>query len=94
MFFCLFVCFGFFVLFCFYHYCSVVQLEVRDGDSLQRIFYCLGLFWLSHFLLPLLFGFFVFVFLPYEVENCSFEVSKNCVVILLGDWIELVDCFC
>ena len=46
-----------------YHYYSVVQLEVRDGDSPRNssiVENCFGY--------P---GFFVFL---YEVENCSFHV--------------------
>ena len=32
------VLFFFVCLFCFYHYCSVVQLEVRDADSPRSSF--------------------------------------------------------
>ena len=65
----------------FYYYCSVVQLEVRDGDtSISR--YCIGLLLLSCF----------FLFL-YEVENCSFKVCKELCWNFDGDCIESVDCF-
>jgi hypothetical protein len=61
----------------FYYYCSVVQLEVRDGDTSNSL-YCIGLLLLSCF----------FLFL-YEVENCSFKICKelcwnfdgNCIVL-------------
>ena len=62
----LFVC----LFVCVYHYCFVVQFEVRDSDSPGSSFIienCFGnpgvfLFW---------FGF------PYEVENCSFQNCSN-----------------
>jgi hypothetical protein len=66
----------------FYHSCSVVQLEVRDGDSPRRSFIVEN--WFPY---P---GFFV---TPDEFENCSFyfcdELSWN----FDGDCIESVDCF-
>ena len=45
----------------FYHYCSVVQLEVKDGDSPRNSF-----IFENSFCYP------VFFFHPDEFENCSF----------------------
>jgi hypothetical protein len=57
----------------FYHYFSVVQLEVRDGASSGSPFIVQ-----DHFRYP---GFFVIL---YAVENCCFKVYKNCIGILMG----------
>ena len=66
LFVCLFVCL-------FYHYCSVVELEVRNG------YFSKGSFLVQDcFDYPRFFGY------PYEVENCSFKVCKKCVGILMG----------
>jgi hypothetical protein len=56
-----------------YHYCSVVQLEVRDGDSPRSSFIVENCFVYT--------GHFIFL---YEVENCSFHVCENCAGILMG----------
>jgi hypothetical protein len=45
----------------FYHYCSVIQLEVRDGDSPRNVFIVDSIFCCP--------GFFV---IPDEFANCSF----------------------
>jgi hypothetical protein len=50
----------------FYHYCSVVKLEVRDGDSPSFSFIVENSFHYS--------GFFAF---PDEFENCSFDVFEE-----------------
>jgi hypothetical protein len=50
----------------FYHYCFVVQLEVRDGDSLNSSFIVDNCF-----LYPVIFVF------PHEIENCSFHVFEE-----------------
>ena len=62
----------------FYHYCSVVQLEVRDGDSSQSSFIVQDCFAYPDFLFVCWFVC-SFVF-PYEVENCSFKVYKKIVL--------------
>jgi hypothetical protein len=49
-----------------YHYCFVVQLEVRDGDSLRR-----------SFIVESCFGYPGIIFFPYEIENCSFYVCEE-----------------
>jgi hypothetical protein len=54
----------------YYHYCSVKQLEVRDGDTSR-----------NSFIVQDCFGYSVLLF-PYEVENCSFRSVS--VGILLG----------
>ena len=54
----------------FYHCCSVVELEVRDGDSPRSSFIVENCFHYSDFF-------------PYEVENCSMSM-ENCVGILMG----------
>ena len=61
----------------FNHYCFVVQLEVRDGDSLGSSFIVQNCFLYPRFLV-----------FPYEVENCFFYVCEescwnfdsNCIV--------------
>ena len=61
-----------FVLFCFvlffYHYCSVEQLEVRDGDTCRCFFIMQDCFSYP--------GGFVF---PYEAENCFFKIFEELV---------------
>ena len=57
----------------FFHYYSVVQLEVRESDASRSSFIVQGYFGYP--------GIFVF---PYKFENCSFKVCKNCVRILMG----------
>jgi hypothetical protein len=60
----------------FYHYCSVVQLEVQDADFLRSSFivensFCYpGVFVVV--VVVCLFGFVVVVVIPDECENCSF----------------------
>jgi hypothetical protein len=79
------VCFYANTMFCFvlfvclfYYYCSVVQLEIRDGDTSRSSFIVQDCF--SY---PRFFGFL------YEVENCYFNVCKKCVDILMGIALQL-----
>ena len=65
----------------FYHCCSVVQLEVRDGDSFRSSFIVKNYF--SH---PGFFGF------PYIIDNCFFHVFKELYWNFYGNFIESVDC--
>ena len=64
---------------CLYHYCFVVQLEVRDGDSSRS------------FIVQDCFGYPVFLVFPYEVENFSFHVSEGLCWKFDGCCIESVD---
>jgi hypothetical protein len=66
----------------FYYYCSVVQLEIRDGEPPEVLL-------LYRILLAFLD---VFVF-PYEVESCSFKVCKELCWNFGGNCFESVDCF-
>jgi hypothetical protein len=66
----------------FYHYCSVVELEVKDGDSPSGSFIAKNCFSYP--------GFFVF---PFEIENCSFNVFENLCWNFDGDCVDSVDCF-
>ena len=70
----------------FYHYCSIVKLEVRDGDSQRNSF--IVLFLLSCFC----FCFVLFFVIPDEVENCSFYLCEELSWTFGGDFIESVDC--
>ena len=65
----------------FYHDCSVIQVEVRDGDS--RIS-CIAE---NSFRSPR------FVFIPDEFANCSFSFYEELSWNFDGDCIESVDCF-
>jgi hypothetical protein len=64
----------------FNHYCSVVKLEVRDGDSSRSSF----IVW-NCFSYPEPSGF------PYEAENCSFHVCEELCWNVYGNCIESVD---
>jgi hypothetical protein len=71
------------------HYCSVVKVEVRDGDSPSHsviVKYC--------FCYPVFLFLFVFVFFafPDGFENCSFPVFEELCWDFDGDCIESVDC--
>jgi len=66
----------------FYHYCSVVELEVRDSEFTSHSFIVKNCF--------LCFGFFAF---PDEFENCFFCVFEELFWDFDGDCIESVDCF-
>jgi hypothetical protein len=66
----------------FYHNCSVVQLEVRDGDSHRRSFSVE-----NSFCYP---GYFV---IPEEYGNCSLKLYVELIWNFAGDCIESVDCF-
>ena len=65
----------------FYHYCSVVKLEVRDDDSHSHSFIVRNCFHYS--------GFFAF---PDEFEKCSFHVYEASCWGFDGDCIESIDC--
>ena len=69
-------------LFCFYHYCSVIQLEVRDDDSTRN-----SLIVENNF--PTLFV----VVVPNEFENFSFYLCEDLSWNFDRDYIESVDCF-
>jgi hypothetical protein len=66
----------------FYHYYSVVQLEIRDGDTFRSSFIVQ-----DHFSYT---GFFVF---PYEIENISFKICEELCWNFDTNCIEYVDCF-
>ena len=62
-----------------YYYCSVVQLEIRDGNNLWKFFYCFSFL-----------GFFVF---PYEVQLCSLKVCKvllHCILIVIKKHVYVI----
>jgi hypothetical protein len=65
----------------FYYCCSVVQLEIGDGDTSRSSFIVQDCFSYP--------GFFVFL---NEVENGSFKVCKELHWGFDGDSIESVDC--
>jgi hypothetical protein len=67
----------------FYHYCSVVKLEVTVGDSPSISFIAKNCFHYS--------GFFAF---PDEFENCSFRVFEELCWDFDGDCNESIDCLC
>jgi hypothetical protein len=64
----------------FYHYCSVVKLEVKSGDSPSSSFIVKNCFCYSG----------VFAFLD-ELENCSFHVFEELCWDFDGDCIESID---
>jgi hypothetical protein len=64
----------------FYHYCLVVELEVRHGDSTRSSFIVEDCY-------P---GFFVILD---EFENCSFYLCEELSWNFDRDCIESVDCF-
>jgi hypothetical protein len=66
----------------FYHYSSVVQLEIRNGDTS------------SLFIVQDYFSYPQCFVISYEVENCPFKFCKELCWISDGDCIESVDCFC
>jgi hypothetical protein len=65
----------------FCHYCSVVKLEVRVGDSLSCSFIVKNCFHYSV----------IFAF-PAEFENCSFHIFEELCWDFDGDCIESIDC--
>ena len=67
--------------FCFHHYCSVVQLVVRDVDSP------------SSFIVKNNFPYPEFFVIPDEFENCSFYLCEELSWNFDEDCIEFVDCF-
>jgi hypothetical protein len=66
----------------FYHNCSVVQLEVGDGDSTRGSFIIENTFCYPSFFL-----------IPNEFENCAFELYEELSWNFDGDCIESVDFF-
>jgi hypothetical protein len=66
----------------FYHNCSVVQLEVRHGDSPRSSFIAENVFCYPRF-----------VVIPDEFSNCPFYLSEELSWNFDGDCIESVDCF-
>jgi hypothetical protein len=70
------------ILYSFYYYCSVVQLEIMNGDTYR-----------SSFILQDCFEYPVVLIFPYEVENFSFNVCKKLYWNFDGNFIESVDCF-
>ena len=68
----------------FYYDCSVVQLEVRDGDASRSSFIVQDCFSYPVFV------FYLFVcFFPYKVDSFSFMVCKKCIGILMGITLNL-----
>ena len=65
----------------FYYYSSIVELEVRDGDTS------------SSFIVQDCFGYPVFFVFLYKVEYCSFKVCEELLWNFGGDCTESVDCF-
>ena len=73
----------------FYHYCSVVTLEVRDSDCLSCSFIVKNCFRFAGLFVLL----YCFVFaLSDEFENCSFHVSEDLCWDFDGDCNESIDC--
>jgi hypothetical protein len=68
----------------FNHYCSVVQLEIRDGDSPRCSFIVENCFRYPGF-------FVVVVVIPDEVGNCFFYLCKELCWNSDGECIESVD---
>ena len=66
----------------FYHYCSVSQLEIRNGDTSRSPLIVQGCLGYS--------GYFVF---PYEVESCSSKVCKRLCWNFNWNFIEALDIF-
>lgn len=68
--------------YCFCYYCSIVELEVRDGDSPRSSLIVKNAFCYS--------GFFDF---SNKFENCSFYLCEELSWDFDGDYIESVDFF-
>jgi hypothetical protein len=66
----------------FNHNCSVIQLEVRDGDSTR-----------STSIVENSFCYPKFFVIPDEFENCPFYLGEELSWNFDGDCIESVDCF-
>jgi hypothetical protein len=58
----------------FYHYCSVLDLEIRDGDSCRSSFIVVNSFHYTGFFVVVVVV--VVVVVPNEFENCSFSVRN------------------
>ena len=67
----------------FYHYCSVIQLEIRDNDTTRSSFIVQYCFDYS--------GSFAF---PDEFETCSFYVFEELCWDFYGDCTESINCLC
>jgi hypothetical protein len=81
--FCLLACLCFccLILFCFYHYCSVVQLKFRDGDTSR-----------SSFIVQHCFSYHGIFAFPYKVDHFSFKVCEELCWNFDRNYIEYVDC--
>jgi hypothetical protein len=66
----------------FYYNCSIVQLEVRDGDSNRGCY-----------IVEIVFAILGFFVIPDEFSNCPFSLSEELSWNFDGDCIEFVDCF-
>jgi len=66
----------------FYHICSVVQLEVRHGDSIRGSFIVENSFCYPRFFV-----------IPDEFANCSFQFCEELSWNFDGNCNESVDCF-
>ena len=69
---------------CFHYYSSIVELEIRDGDTSGSSFTVQDCFSYPVFCL--------FVCFSIEVDYCSFKVCEELCWDLDGDFIESVDC--
>jgi hypothetical protein len=67
----------------FYYYYSVVQLEIRDGDTFRSSF-------IAHDYFSYPGWFFVY---PYDIKNCPFKVYKELCLNFGENGIESTDCF-
>ena len=67
---------------CFYYCSSIIELNVRDGDTSR-----------SSFLVQDDFGYPGFFVLPYEVDYCSFKVCEELCWYFDWDCIESIDHF-
>ena len=76
----------------FYHYCFVVEFEVRDGDSIRSSLIVENSFRYSG-LVVVVVVVTVFVVVPKELENCSFYLAEVWSCNFDGDCIESLDYF-
>ena len=77
----------------YYHYCSVVLLDLRNDDS-PEVLSLLGNLIdeiVRYFSYPVILVCLVFFFFLYEIENCSILVCEEWSCNLDGDCIESVD---
>jgi hypothetical protein len=79
---------------CFvYHYCSVVQAEIRDGDSPRISFIVEKSFSSSSFVFVCLLSLLLLLLLQGEFESCSFYLCEELTWNFDGDYTESVDGF-